>query len=81
MAKKAGFCWDESCLRTVQILHRVAEKHQLIDSIFADSMSEGITADAQQFGGLNLIAIGFLKCSVNEKLLDSREYIGINILP
>jgi len=54
--EKSGFY---ALCQAVQILHRVVEKQQLFYLVFADPVPEGIAADAQQSGCLDLVVASF----------------------
>ena len=65
---------------TAQILHRVVEKQQLFYLVFADPVPEGIAADAQQPGGLDLVVASFFQGPLNEESLNPIENIRMDIL-
>ena len=66
--------------RSAQILHRVVEKQQLFDSVFVDSMAEGISADTKKPSSLDLVIASLFERSFNQESLDSIEYAGMDIL-
>jgi len=72
--------YSESCIQTAQILHRMVEKQQLFDSVFVDSMAEGISADTKKPSSLDLIIASFFERSFNQEPLDPIEYAGMDIL-
>ena len=66
--------------RSAQILHRVVEKQQLFDSVFVDSMAEGISADTKKPSSLDLVIASLFERSFDQASLDSIEYAGMDIL-
>ena len=64
----------------VQILHKVVEKQQLFYLVFADPVPEGIAADAQQPGGLDLVVASFFQRPLNKESLNPIENIRMDIL-